>query len=532
MARSFPFMSAFPTASYRRFLWGTMDSLGIGDSIEQKFLAAVLIQFVSAMSLMLLPVAFLGPGRTLSMFPTAQIVATAVIVVLSVVAFGNTIWIVRRDILDPILELKAVADRISRGELTDRPGDPTQSDETGELKAAFQRMHDTLSTTAAQANALGTENFDAEVLDETVPGSFGDALSDMQRTLRRRITSLRKFQAGVHHAGHAIYMTDETGRIEYVNPAFEDLTGYEKSSIVGRDMEAFFAENIEDDVPSAMLDAMASQTIWRGELASRRSTGDRYVVEQTLAPIVDGEVVVGHVAISRDVTERKRYEAELEQKTEQLEALNRVIRHDISNDMNLILGWAQLLEDDVAEDGLELLSKLVDRSQHVVTLTEVVRDFVDAISDTKDLELHAVDLAGPLSKEIDNLRDAYPEATVTVEDDPGGCQVVANELLSSVFQNLLRNAIEHNDEETPQVAVSVDADSETVTIDIEDNGPGISDDRKDDIFGRGEQGLESAGTGIGLYLVDTLLDQYDGTVWIEDNDPKGSIFHVELQRAT
>jgi signal transduction histidine kinase len=70
-----------------------------------------------------------------------------------------------------------------------------------------------------------------------------------------------------------------------------------------------------------------------------------------------------------------------------------------------------------------------------------------------------------------------------------------------------------------------------VRVEIADNGPGIPDSRKETIFGKGESGLESAGTGIGLYLVDSLVEAPGGDVWVEDNDPAGSRFVVELPTA-
>ena len=104
-------------------------------------------------------------------------------------------------------------------------------------------------------------------------------------------------------------------------------------------------------------------------------------------------------------------------------------------------------------------------------------------------------------------------------------------MLESVVRNLLSNAIQHNDKALPEVALSATADDDTVVVRIADNGPGIPDDRKEQIFEEGEKGLDSEGTGLGLYLVDTLVDRYGGEVRVEDNDPDGSVFVVELQRA-
>lgn len=101
-------------------------------------------------------------------------------------------------------------------------------------------------------------------------------------------------------------------------------------------------------------------------------------------------------------------------------------------------------------------------------------------------------------------------------EPPDGLQVSATGLLSSVFRNLLNNAVIHNDTETPEILVDVAVQAETVLVRVADNGPGVPDSRKDEIFGRGEMGLESPGTGIGLYLVDTLVNMYGGEVQITD----------------
>jgi len=108
--------------------------------------------------------------------------------------------------------------------------------------------------------------------------------------------------------------------------------------------------------------------------------------------------------------------------------------------------------------------------------------------------------------------------------------MLADELLASAFRNVLNNAIVHNDKELPEVAVSVTAEGEAVRVRIGDNGPGIPDERKDHIFREGEKGLDSEGTGIGLYLVPTLIDRYGGAVWAEDNEPDGTAFIIELCR--
>lgn len=106
--------------------------------------------------------------------------------------------------------------------------------------------------------------------------------------------------------------------------------------------------------------------------------------------------------------------------------------------------------------------------------------------------------------------------------------VRANSLLNSVFRNLFTNAIVHNDKDVPEITISAEESEEAVQVRVADNGRGVPDAQKEEIFGQEEKGLESAGTGIGLYLVSTLTKGYGGDVWVEDNEPEGAVFVVEL----
>jgi signal transduction histidine kinase len=129
------------------------------------------------------------------------------------------------------------------------------------------------------------------------------------------------------------------------------------------------------------------------------------------------------------------------------------------------------------------------------------------------------------------VRSAYPEATVAT-DVPDGVSALADETLKNVVGNLLRNAIEHNDTDSPTVEVSVTESADAVTLRVADDGPGIPDDKKDVVFRRGNRGLKEAdiGSGFGLFFVDALVDGYGGSVTVEDNEPRGAVFAVTLRK--
>ncbi|MFC6890567.1 ATP-binding protein [Halorubrum trueperi] len=244
-----------------------------------------------------------------------------------------------------------------------------------------------------------------------------------------------------------------------------------------------------------------------------------------------GGATAGELLTIDDVTERERYRIQLEERTDQLEALNRVVRHDIRNDMAVVHGWAETLRDHVDAEGQDALDRVLRKSTHVIELTETARDFVDSLTGDAMPEVKPIDLRSLLEGEVQAARDSYPDAEFRLSDDSPRVRVRANEMLSSVFRNLLNNAVQHNDTDAPTVTITCERTDDLVRVRIADNGPGVSDDEKTAIFGKGERGIDSAGSGIGLYLVYVLTDQFGGDVWVEDNEPRGAVFVVELPLA-
>jgi len=136
-----------------------------------------------------------------------------------------------------------------------------------------------------------------------------------------------------------------------------------------------------------------------------------------------------------------------------------------------------------------------------------------------------------LADEIDTVRETYPNAVILTDTALPATTVLADTLLESVFRNLLKNAIQHNGKTPPEVTVALDRSDTTATVTIADNGPGIPPEMQAQLFEHGAKGETSVGTGIGLYLAKTLIDNYDGVIEVEDNDPTGTRMLVTLPLA-
>ena len=232
-----------------------------------------------------------------------------------------------------------------------------------------------------------------------------------------------------------------------------------------------------------------------------------------------------------DITDRKRREQELAEEREKLEILNRVVRHDIRNDMAIMLGWGELLEDHVDDTGVDHLENILRSGKHIVEITKIARDYVETLTSDDEIDLKPTRLQQTLMNEILLRRDVHSDADINIHDPIPDIDVRANEMLSSVFRNLLNNAVQHNDKEPPVVEVAVEELDSNVRVTVADNGPGVPETQRETIFGKGKMGLESSGAGIGLYLVRTLVEMYGGDIKVEDNEPEGAIFTVTLPKA-
>lgn len=321
----------------------------------------------------------------------------------------------------------------------------------------------------------------------------------------------------------------------YANAAFERITGYDVLETLSRNCRFLQSEATDDAAVQRFRDAMAANESTTVELRNERKDGEEFWNAVTIAPLRDETgTVTNWVGFQQDVTARKRAEEALSTERDQYELLNQIIRHDIRNDMAVIRGWGEQLREDLDADQRETLARVMNAAVHTQELTEEVRDLT-AILGSEDPALEPIDLGDVLTREIEQVRSTfeYQADSLIVDgpvDLPEDCTVSATPLLSSVFTNLLDNAVLHSDGGAVHIDVSVDADAETCTVRIADNGPGIPDAQKRAVFDHGEQGERSSGTGLGLYLVDELVTQFGGNVWIEDNDPRGAIVCVELQR--
>lgn len=224
-------------------------------------------------------------------------------------------------------------------------------------------------------------------------------------------------------------------------------------------------------------------------------------------------------------TERQRRQISEQHNT--LEFINRLLRHDVANGLTVISARSEMLTDHEDETVRKHARVVFDRSAQLGELTERVREFSAALQGTPDpLPVEVTDI---VHDEVRRIQRTYTDVDLAV-DTPESAEALAGEFLVSAVANVLENAIEHNDADRPSVTVAVEDTDDEVQIRVADNGPGIDDERKAAIVRPPEATAEPI-HGVGLSLVETVLDRYGGELDIGDNDPRGTVVALRLRRA-
>lgn len=324
-----------------------------------------------------------------------------------------------------------------------------------------------------------------------------------------------------------IWIVSDPGEFAYISDGFESIWGISPEKL--KENPHLLVETIHPDDRDYVADQMqkSPDEVTSESYENRIVMPDETVqwVQTRQFPVRDEEGNLENiVGISTDITEQKRRE-------EAYAVLNRILRHDIRNDMTIILGWLEILEDHIDEGGQEYLPRISTAGTHILELTKVSQDYAHVIANEGTMDVEPMALRSILEKEVDIRGEAFPRAEFEIDGEIPNVEVLANEMLSSVFKNILNNAIQHNDKDTPKVEISCTLEHAFAVVTIADNGPGIPDEQKETVFGKEKKGLESPGTGIGLYLVQNLVNEFNGDVWIEDNDLGGSSFVVKLPLA-
>ncbi len=272
----------------------------------------------------------------------------------------------------------------------------------------------------------------------------------------------------------------------------------------------------------------------QGELRSAQNDLEKQVEDRTLA------LREAIRSLQNEITERRRAEAALEKKTEELGRSNReleqfayVASHDLQEPLRMVTSYVQLLtrryKGKLDSDADEFIRFAEDGA---IRMWKLINDLlVYSRVGTQGKELEPTDCETALQQSLDNLKMAIEENGVLVTRDPLPTVMADTPQLVQLFQNLLGNAIKFRRDEPPRIHVSASRNGDGWIFSVRDNGIGIAPEyakRIFIIFQRLHSREKYDGTGIGLAICQKIVERHGGRIWVESELGKGATFCFSL----
>ena len=355
-----------------------------------------------------------------------------------------------------------------------------------------------------------------------------------------------RLAAAVEHAAEAILITDPDGTIQYVNPAFETITGYASEEALGSTPRILRSGKMDDSFYKELWTTLAGGGVWVGRFTNRTKSGQFVEQESTISSIRDGRGhIVSYVSVARDVTREMELEAQLRhaQKLEAIGTLAGGIAHDFNNTLSPILGYAEMAMNEVGP-GSDLWQHLSEIHKAGERASALVRQIL-AFSRPSEWERKLVLMKGIVEECMKLLRSSLP-STISIELDLEECPPVLADptQMHQVIMNLCTNAFhamqEHGGVLTtslhpvtiaagPVLTGAAPPPGNYVRLAVTDTGQGMSPETLERIF---EPYFTTKklgqGTGLGLATVHGIVHAHLGHIAVESTPGRGAEFRVYL----
>jgi PAS domain S-box-containing protein len=354
-----------------------------------------------------------------------------------------------------------------------------------------------------------------EDADGTVHGVVGIGRNSTGQKERRR--ELRLFRKAVENTGHSIYVTDRNGTIEYVNPAFEEATGYSAAEAIGMTPRILKSGEHDREFYEELWDTILSGDVWRNEIINKTKSGDRCVVDQTIAPLENDAGDITHfVAINADITSQHEFEETIKRQNDRLEEFASFLTHDLRNPLSVAEGRLELARNECDSEHHDAVANALNR------MDRLINDVLLLTRERRD-----IGTTEPVA-----FRESVEAAWAMVTDKADGAELVYagtsesaviqadSSRLRQVLENLLVNAIEHGGTD-----VTVRIETTATGFAIEDDGPGVPQEDRHRVFDTGHTTSEE-GTGVGLRIVERIVEAHGWDIRVTDGIDGGARFEI------
>ena len=378
--------------------------------------------------------------------------------------------------------------------------------------------------------------------------SLLEDLNAENRSRKAKEDELQKVTMAVEQAGEVIMITDPAGMIQYVNPAFETVSGYTREEAVGK-TSAFLKSGQHDQAYYQNLwKTITSGRIWQGRMVNKRKDGTLYTEDATISPVCDATgKIINYVGVKRDITAHLELTAQLQQ-AQKMESVGRLaggVAHDYNNMLSIILGYTEMAMNQVdASD--PLYADLQEVFNAATRSTDITRQLL-AFARKQTVAPVVLDLNTAVDGMLKMLRHLIgedislawlPAAGVwPVKIDPSQVdQILANLCVNA------RDAIKGVGKVTIETATVIFDDAYCamhggfspgafVLLSVSDTGCGMDKETLDHIFEPFFTTKEiGKGTGLGLATVYGIVKQNRGFINVYSEPDNGTIFKIYIPR--
>ena len=334
-----------------------------------------------------------------------------------------------------------------------------------------------------------------------------------------------------------VLITDITGKMIYVNPAFTKITGYSKEESLGRNPRMFGSGKYGRKFWDKVWAVISSGKVWFGEVEDKKKNGEPFHSQLLISPILDNsEKITGYFGIHRDLSEKRILEKQLihTQKMESIGTLAAGIAHEVGNPLASISALVQVVRRD-SEDTF-IREKLGLVKSQVTRISKIIRDLVD-FSRPSNYELQITDVNKSIEEAVAITRVGTKvkdiDFNLELSDDVPSLPLIPDQI-HQVFLNILINAVDALTEtkkrgNPKRIDVKSTVENEMVVLTFSDTGSGVKEENLTKVFEpfftTKEQGK---GTGLGLWISYGIVKSFQGDLKVESTPKKGTTFKLTL----
>lgn len=328
-----------------------------------------------------------------------------------------------------------------------------------------------------------------------------------------------RFEELIRNSSDVISVLDASGTVEYQSPSVEHVFGYSPEEMIGENAFAYVHQDDREEVIAEFTQAVeGSPTTPKIQYRFRHANGSWHWVESVGNNQLANPAVEGFVVNSRDITSRVEKQQELRLLKQ---VFSRVFRHNIRNELNVIEGYVEVIENRETDEMDTPLEHIKVSTQQLLNHTEKAR-LIEQVIESR--ELATIDLRSCVDSVLGQFQ---MEAVTFVFDTEAPVRVTAHPKLEAVVHEVIDNAVRHAPSgHEPRVEVRIEEQDETVTLAIEDDSGGVGQSEIA-VVAEGRESDLHHGSGVGLWLVRWIVERSNGSLTIRETDT-GTVVEIEL----